>query len=249
MTDESMPPRPEVEFDFNLPHGIDADEDAIEDDRNIHDDPENANLTQDIRNSAEHDLDIDMHETRDGVRHSKDASKDFQNSGYQEMNYNTLEKGFSDDDDAPEAFDRSWLAHQARKSPPKKKKSPRADDDDDEASPRSKKPRQSLFGGPPDEVEENEYDDLFEERPADRLADQFDDLPATETTNQSVGNRMSSLNLEQQDTEGGPSEQPLNLGFGFGDSDRESMSPRESPAPSEGEIVIPPDTQVSVIEP
>ena len=39
-----------------------------------------------------------------------------QDSAQHDMNYNTLEEGFSDDEDAPKAFDRSWTAHQARRS-------------------------------------------------------------------------------------------------------------------------------------
>lgn len=232
-----MPPRPDVEFNFNLPHGIEAEDDEdqqerLENSMDLDHSMQNLNPLEDARQTTECSHNSDMQE---------------QSLAHRDMDYQTLEKGFSDDDNAPEAFDRSWLAHQTRKSPPKKKKSPRADDGEDEAVPRSKKPRQSLFGGPTAEAEEHQYDDLFEEQPEDRLVDEANDLPAPEVTKQNIGNRMSSVNLEQQETDARPSEQPLNLGFGFGDSDREGMSPRASPAPSEGELVIPPDTQVSVL--
>ncbi|OWY57138.1 hypothetical protein AA0118_g9156 [Alternaria tenuissima] len=206
----NMPPKPEVEFDFNLPHGIDAEEPA------------------DVQQSVEPRHDAQMREP------IMDAHT---------MNDQTLEQGFSDDDDAPQAFDRSWSGHQARKSSLTNNKSPRTDDDADEASPRGKRLCQSLFGGPTNEVEEDQFDDLFEEMPEEGLVDQADDLLETEVPRESIGNRLSGLDLEAQETEVHSSEQPLNLGFGFEESDRDSMSPRVSPALSDGDIVIPPDTQ------
>jgi hypothetical protein len=158
-----------------------------------------------------------------------------------------LEQGFSDDDDAPQAFDRSWSGHQARKSPSTSKKSPRTDDGNDEASPRVKRPRQSLFGGPKDEIEEDQFDDLFGELPEEGLRDQADNLLETAVPRENIGNRLSGLDLEAQETEVHSSEQPLNLGFGFEESERDSMSPRVSPALTDGNIVIPPDTQVRAI--
>jgi len=234
--DGNLPPKPDVEFDFNLPHGMDVEENAKGDDQSMNDHHADDGMPQ--------DPDVDMHDEDSGDFHSKDA-RHHQNSAQHDMNYNTLEEGFSDDEDAPKAFDRSWIAHQARRSSPKSKKSPRTDDGDDEASPRSKKPRQSLFGGLAEEVEEDHFDDLFEEQPDDPLVDEEVDLPETEMPRQSIGNRMSSLNLDQQEREVSPFEQQFNLGFEQpGDSDREGMSSRGSPAPSDGEIVIPPDTQV-----
>ena len=212
----NIPPKPEVEFDFNLPHGIDAEEPA------------------DVQQSVEPRHDAQMREP------IMDAHT---------MNDQTLEQGFSDDDDAPQAFDRSWSGHQARKSSLTNNKSPRTDDDADEASPRGKRLCQSLFGGPTNEVEEDQFDDLFEEMPEEGLVDQADDLLETEVPRESIGNRLSGLDLEAQETEVHSSEQPLNLGFGFEESDRDSMSPRVSPALSDGDIVIPPDTQVCVISP
>lgn len=238
-----MPPRPEVEFDFNLPHGIDNEK-------------ETPAIDQDPLSSAFHDAVMqDEHDCHDGQDyadishqnavpdHNPDSHN--QNRAQHDMNYNTLEEGFSDDDDAPKAFDRSWTAHQARRSSPKKKKSPRAEDSDDEASTKSKKPRHSLFGGSTEEVEEDDLEDLFEEPPEDRLIDEAENLPETELRKHSIGNRMSSLNLDQQEREASPLEQQFNVGFQQpGDSDREGMSSRGSPAPSDGEVIIPPDTKV-----
>jgi len=233
-----MPARPEVEFDFNLPHGLDAEPETI---------AHNAHPDDVVRSRSDggHDDDEPMEDVQQAVQRDLDLDPPRQNAAQHDMNYNTLEEGFSDDEDAPKAFDRSWTAHRARRSSPKSKKSPRTDDGDDEASPRSKKPRQSLFGGLAEEVEEDHFDDLFEEQPDDPLVDEEVDLPETEMPRHSIGNRMSSLNLDQQEREVSPFEQQFNLGFEQpGDSDREGMSSRGSPAPSDGEIVIPPDTQV-----
>ncbi|KAI4933424.1 uncharacterized protein J4E92_003090 [Alternaria infectoria] len=237
MEDDGMPTRPEVEFDFNLPHGLDAEQETV---------AHNADTDDVVRSRSDggHDDDEPMEDVQQAVQRDLELNAPRQNAAQHDMNYNTLEEGFSDDEDAPKAFDRSWTAHQARRSSPKSKKSPRTDDGDDEASPRSKKPRQSLFGGLTEEVEEDHFDDLFEEQPDDPLVDEGVDLPETEIPRQSIGNRMSSLNLDQQERELSPFEQQFNLGFEQpGDSDREGMSSRGSPAPSDGEIVIPPDTQ------
>jgi len=228
--DDNMPPRPEVEFDFNLPHGIDAEQAAPADETDVRNSQAGLEPMEDVQQTVEQD-------DAPGLL--------LQDSAQHDMNYNTLEAGFSDDEDAPKAFDRSWTAHRARKYSPRNKKSPRTDDGDDEPSPKSKKPRQSLFGGLAEEVEEDHFDDLLEEQPDDHLVDEEIDLPETELPRQSIGNRMSSLNLDQEEREADPFEQQFNLGFEQpGDSDREGMSSKGSPAPSDGEIVIPPDTQV-----
>ncbi|KAI4944799.1 hypothetical protein J4E91_008486 [Alternaria rosae] len=228
MVNQNMPPKPEVEFDFNLPHGIDGEASL-------------SNEPDSLIPQTDHEPMEDVQQT---VERDHDMNLSHENSAQHDMNYNTLEVGFSDDDDAPKAFDRSWTAHQARRSSPKKKKSPRAEDSDDEASPKSKKPRHSLFGGSAEEVEEDDLEDLFEEPPEDRLIDEDENLPETELRKHSIGNRMSSLNLDQQEREASPLEQQFNVGFQQpGDSDREGMSSRGSPAPSDGEVIIPPDTQ------
>jgi hypothetical protein len=242
---DSMPPRPDVEFDFNLPHGIDAGDSVKGNLHSTHGYQENDNLPKAMHEHVEQDIDIDMRD-----RSNDDNSIYDQNSSDQDMNHQILqilEQGFSGDDDAPQAFDRSWSGHQARKSPSTSKKSPRTDDGDDEASPRVKRPRQSLFGGPTDVIEEDQFDDLFGELPEEGLRDQADNLLETEVPRENIGNRLSSLDLEAQETEVHSSEQPLNLSFGFAESDRDSMSPRVSPGLSDGEIVIPPDTQVCAI--
>jgi len=238
MEDDSMPARPEVEFDFSLPHGLDTEQETVAHNAD-HDDVMRS------RGDGGHDDHESMEDVQQVVQRDVDLGLPHQNAEQHDMNYNTLEEGFSDDEDAPKAFDRSWTAHQARRSSPRNKKSPRTDDGGDEPIPRSKKPRQSLFGGLAEEVEEDHFDDLFEEQPDDRPVDEEVDLPETEIPRQSIGNCMSSLNLDQQEREADPFEQQFNLGFEQpGDSDREGMSSRGSPAPSDGEIVIPSDTQV-----
>ena len=125
---DSMPPRPDVEFDFNLPHGIDAGDSVKGNLHSTHGYQENDNLPKVMHEHVEQDIDIDMRD-----RSNDDNSIHDQNSSDQDMNHQILqilEQGFSDDDDAPQAFDRSWSGHQARKSPPTSKKSPRTDGDD-----------------------------------------------------------------------------------------------------------------------
>jgi hypothetical protein len=247
MADKTISPRPEVEFDFVLPHGVDA----TASEQNAPGDAEDHNTVEDIHDSAERDVDIDMRERSDSGRHSRNTSNDLiandQDLAEGGMNYNTFEQGFSDDDDAPKAWDRSWTAHQARRSSPKSRKSPRDEEGDYEDSPKSKKPRQSLFGGLSEDVEEDESADHFEEQPEERLVNQAEDSLETPVPRHSIGNRMSSLNLDQQEREASPSYQQFHIGFDQpGDSDREDMSSRGSPALSDGEIVIPADTQVSL---
>jgi hypothetical protein len=230
-TDQIMPPKPEVEFDFDLPQGIDTEEFTQSNEHDSNDPLSYHEPIEDVQRVIEPNIDPDVQD---------------ENSVRQIINYNTLQEGLSDDDHAPEAFDRSWSAHQARKSLSRKRKSPRAKNGDDEASPSSKKPRQSLFGGTTEEVEEDQFADLFEEQTEDRLVDQAGYLLGTPIATHNIDSRMSSLNLGQQEMEANSSKQLFNLGFGLEDSGGESMSPRASPALSDSEIVIPADTQVSV---
>ncbi|KAF2130739.1 hypothetical protein P153DRAFT_336572 [Dothidotthia symphoricarpi CBS 119687] len=227
MVDNDMPPRPETEFDFSLPHGLEAGEDASNDDQNDRD------SLHDLFNSPEPDNDNE-HNKIDHNDH--DLNPENRNNDQQDLNYCAFAKGFSDDEDGDETFDGSWAGHQAKTSSSRNKKSPRrseTDDADDEESPRMKKPRQSLFGGPDEEVEEDE--------PDRRVTEDQSGLDALDTPEQGIRNRISSLNLDQQEDE---TIRPFNLGFGLASSDRGSISPRSSPAPSEGSVIIPPDDQV-----
>jgi hypothetical protein len=228
-TDQIMPPKPEVEFDFDLPQGIDTEEFAQSNEHDSNDPLSDHEPIEDVQRVIEPNIDQD------------------ENSVRQIISYNTLQEGLSDDDHAPEAFDRSWSAHQARKSLSRKRKSPRAKNGNDEASPSSTKPRQSLFGSTTEEVEEDQSADIFEEQTEDRLVDQAGYSLETPIAKHNIDSRMSSLNLGQQKMEANSSKQLFNLGFGLEDSGGESMSPRASPALSDSEIVIPADTQVSVV--
>lgn len=181
-----MPPRPQCDFDFTLPHGIDSQH------------------SPDNKESREFHLGEEQY-------------------AQQDMNYDTFGPGFSDDEGRKEAFDRSWKAPQARKPSPKKKSPRRTEDSDgdDEASPLAKKPRQSLFGGPDEDIEEE---------------------IATKTPDYGIRNRMSSMNLDEQDIQDGLTS---SFGLGTGPSNWDSRSPIASRAASEESVVIPPDDQVS----
>jgi hypothetical protein len=228
MTDEEMPPRPECEFEFNLPHGIDSDDatpnsTAMLDDSVVHMHPEEVRAVM---------------EDADADRPNDDSIMDNEQNAQQAMNYDTFKLGFSDDEGGDEAFDYSWEAQKARKpSQKKKKKSPRRSQDsdvDDEASPRAKKSRQSLFGGPGGEIENEEHNE--------HTIDQDVEPIVPKTPGHSIGNRMSSMNLEEHDAQ---EDHISSLYLGAGTSNWDSRSPIPSRAVSEESIVIPPDDQVS----
>ncbi|KAF1851988.1 uncharacterized protein K460DRAFT_351845 [Cucurbitaria berberidis CBS 394.84] len=216
--DDTMPNDAAYEFDFTLPYGTDI-VDGGNNDEHYHDSTENDHQQQ-MSDTTETSNNLDLHD---------------QNNSTQAMNYSTFEKGFSDDEDAGEAFDRTGTGHQSGESLPKSKKSPRRSGGffDDEPSPSTKRPRQSLFGGPIDENEERTFEEY--------IMDQGDDANDPKPPGQGIRYRMSSLSLEQKDKERCPSERPFNLGFGLGSSDRGGTTPRASPAPSEESIIIPPD--------
>ena len=209
LTGDAMPPRPECEFDFNLPNGIEMEDGAL--------------LAQDT--TATTDNNDPMEDAQRTDQEVDELFVDDENNAQQPMNYDTFQPGFSDDEGGEEAFDRSWGGHQARRASPKKKKSPRRSEDgdgDDEGSPRTKRPRKSLFGGPNEEIE---------------------DMNVSKASRPNIRHRMSSLNLDQQEAQ---DERTFNLGFGLGSSERDSMSPVPSRAPSEDSIIIPPDDQVGL---
>lgn len=215
MADDSMPPRPETEFDFNFPDGIDSEDD--------------------IPNVGQND-----YGSLDGLPDSsKPSGNHNSNSHYanqQDDDYSTAMKGFSDDEAGDETFDSSWTTNRVENNNFMIKKSPRrlnADDADDEDSPKVKRPRQSLFGGPDRGIEECGLDQPTEDYQSDH--------DTINTPGKGIRNCMSSINLGEEDG----ASQSFSLGFGLELSDKGSMSSRTSPAPSEGSIIIPPDDQVS----
>jgi hypothetical protein len=230
-----------TDFDFNLPHGTEEDDLSA----NI---VTHAGVSQDTNNdhpleqhtrtndNSMDDLFDDPKPKDTTVNHDGDDSQ-------QPVNYEQLALDFSEDEGIEQAFDRSWSAHLARKPPSRKKKSPRRSQDsdgDDAASPRMKKPRQSLFGGPVEDSgvdERNEDDD-----------DQNGNAHASEVARPDLRHHMSSLNLDQDgfEDENDQDDAPVDLSFGLGAFDRDSISPASSRAPSEGSFVRPPDNQVSM---
>lgn len=225
--EQSVSPQSACEFEFDVPHGVDPEEGMTREHGQIHDQENHDDNLEDILYTTEPNYDQHQHN---------------QSSSEQELNQVSLPEGLSDDEDAEVAFDNSWTNHQGRiSSSSNSKKSPRRSEDDgnddQEASPRTKRPRQSLFGGP--------HEDDEQEQPGQQPVEQDDDMTNPNTPGQNIGYRISSLNLEQQDRDRSPSERPFNLGFGLASSNRASMSPRASPARSEDSVIIPLDTQVS----
>lgn len=230
---DSMPPRLECEFDFNLPHGVDAEKLHV-----------NAQEPYNI-------LDGDV--AADGTVHANDDQNPLFADGVdptlQPMKYNSLPKGFSDDEGADRHYDRSWEAEQARKPSPKSKKSPRRSnkgDVGDEESPRIKRLRQSLFGGPVEEAQEPEIESNLNYRYIDMDIGLNAPQPSPD-----FRQRISSLNLDQQeehDTEEFQNAQDncqFDLGLGLGSFEEDGMLATGSRAASEDSFIIPPDDQVS----
>lgn len=229
-----MPPRPECEFEFNLPHGIDTEESASIDSDHNDKSMQNSQDDQAVNSTQRsHDSLDDLF--KDPESHDRHSVED-QHQAQQSLNYDTFQPGFSDDEGGGEVFKSSWTAQQARKASPKNKKSPRRlqdDDGDEEISPMIKRPRKSLFGGP---------DTTSEDQAAfENIANQNEDLQTPEPSKPDIRHRLSSLNLVQQEAQ---DTRTYDLSFRLGSSDEDSMSPIPSRAPSEESVIIPSDDQV-----
>lgn len=234
MEDLNRPPKPDYDFDFNLPHGVDVEEATVpHHDQGLVDDP--TDHVQDNLKSMEN------------IQSTHGVSEDliyhhYQDNTHQVIGVPTFEPGFSDDESGEEDFDRSWSARPAKKPPsPLKKSTRRLEDDvgDDEPSP-TKKARQSLFGGP---LEEGDVDEEHENSFGNSLH-------ASANAEPDIGNGMSSLHIDSnrqnvavQSTQG-PS--TLDARPRASTSERDSMSPPPSSLPSEDDFEIPPDNQVSM---
>ena len=224
MADIHLTDRPEVTFEFNLPHGIEAgDSSGSAPTQPLH--GHAGELSWSFNGLPEGD------EMEQGAQHGLAMHQ--QGNDEQSLEYRQFSPGFSDKEGSGEAFERSWPGHQAKKQAAKTakgKKSPRRSDngsEDSEIKGRAKKPRQSLFGGTDQEME---------------IDEQADNLLAPATPRLGLGNRMSSLTLDQQH-EGDEADRSMSNSFGLACSDIGSV--RDSPPPSDDEVVIPPDTVVS----
>jgi hypothetical protein len=230
MADDSMPSRPECEFDFNLPHGMDVEKGIAP---TLGYDGASQNLDTPMDEDPMPDCDLDA------------LFVDGPGDNQQPMNYETFPTGFSDDEGSEEAFDRSWAAQQARKCSPKNKKSPgrsEGSDGGEEASPKTKRPRKSLFGGPFEEVDDDQDKD-----DVDGTNLEVDDPDASKPD---IRHRMSSLNLDQQvetfeDLQYAQDTRPYDMGLDLASFDQDGMPPRSRRAASEDSTLIPPDNQVS----
>lgn len=216
--------KPEVTFEFNLPHGIDADEDA----QGANNFSSHAPVPQ-----QNHDDRSPMSEVSATATEGTRFQRADQNEAHK-LDYRAFSPGFSDDEGSGEAFERSWPRYQANKQAAKAakgKKSPRrSDGEDSETKARAKKPRRSLFGGVEQKME---------------IQEQVDNPLALTKPGLGLDNRMSSLTLDEQH-DGDEVEQPTENGFGLACSDIGSV--RDSPPPSDDEFIIPPDTVVSSFE-
>lgn len=248
---------PVCEFDFNLPHGIENEDEVMS--QNDHIQSGQASQVINGPEEAQESMDylFDEPESHDTTSYAPHTDVDSQHN----MNLATFPEGFSDDEDesGEKAYDRTWETHQARKASSKQKKSPRRSEEDDgneEGSPRAKEPRKSLFGGPVEDVEDQQLEERFEDQDDDIMVDQeqivvdaqdgssagnHEDMNAFEAPRPDIRHRMSSLTVDQQAAQ---NTGELSLGFGLDSSEFDGMSPTPSRAPSEDSVVIPPDDQV-----
>jgi hypothetical protein len=203
----------DITFNFNLPHGINTDESV----HSVQDKDDDAAAGLEHPNDNNNQLGLDR----------------IADTG-EELNYRQFSTGFSDDEGTGEAFERSWSKLQAEKqasTSAKGKKSPRRADNQESSSTskgRRKKSRKSLLGGVNEDMSEEVQNDV---------------LSARRPSGHSIGNRMSSLSLEQQTSGEDDMDQPMNNNFGLACSDVGSVC--NSPVPSDDEIIIPPDDVVS----
>ncbi|KAE8853720.1 hypothetical protein HRS9122_00712 [Pyrenophora teres f. teres] len=216
MADEEMLPRPEVGFDFILPHGIDAEDDVATSETNAYG-PTNPSpdreMMEDIQQTSKPDNGLDITEA---------------NVGQHEASFGMLQERSPDDGRVSDAPNRSYSEAS------KNKKSPRTDEAEEEESQKSKKPRQSLFGPPMEELEADEFDDLFEEQPRD-LLNQENDVSEPEIPETGIGSYLSSLSIEQQTGEDHQSKAPSDSGSILAYNDTDFLFSK---------VVIPPDPQL-----
>jgi hypothetical protein len=219
MMDDSLPGKPTVMFDFNLPYGLGVEEHNV--DQEFQQNVRLRNEQEDEDNTE----DLSGNSTVASVR-DNDSGTDDQSIADQDLNYRQFSPSFSNDEGSGEAFERSYASYQAKKrttNATKDKKSPRRsdiDEEDYESSTRAKKPCQSLFVGPEEETEEGE---------------QIDSLFASATLGHCIGNGISSLKLDQQLNRNDGLERPINPGFGLACSDIGSVC--NSPVPSDEEFM------------
>jgi hypothetical protein len=223
MADESLQDRPEVTFDFNLPHGV-----AVEESNGQQDTQQRMQLY--INSDGDNDMSDLFGDDEFSTARGNDLCAGDQDSNDREMNFRQFSSGFSDDEGSREAFDCSWESHEAKKraaKAAKSTKSPRRSDNEDEATEseaRAKKLRQSLFVESDAEMEEEE---------------QVGNLFAPATPGRGIGNRMSSLNLDQQENSEEATEASMTTGLELACSDIGSV--HNSPVPSDDEVVIRPE--------
>lgn len=239
MANNSDPTQADYDFDFSLPHGVDIDDYSIDDvayPRNSDsphsdEDTQNANRDGPDRDGGDDSEQLDDILMSDSLRPHEDESDLVHEVGgitEQIINYDQLPEGISEDEDAEEAFDRSWGGRQSTITASKTKLSPRRKhvEDTEDAPLQLKKQRQSIFGGPVKEGDMN-------------MAELE---PVSKTPGPIIGPYMSTLSLMPQEREGGIPDQTFNAGFDVPASEEYDASPDGSPM-SDRNIIIPPDSQ------
>jgi len=223
MADEGILPKPDVELDFNLPQGINAEGGAASP----------GTTDYGLTNYSP------VHKPEDKIQQTPEPNNNLDNPEENVGQHEVLQKRLLDLGEASEVFNASSSKR------PQNKNSPRTNGGENEESPKFKKPRQSLFGPPMENLEEEEFDYLFEEQPEDVIS-QGNSTHKPDILTPSIGSFMCNLNLEQQIGKDHYSEPTFNFESGLAESEMDFMSPRVSPAPNQGDNIILPDRQVSL---
>ncbi|KAJ4983793.1 hypothetical protein SVAN01_10713 [Stagonosporopsis vannaccii] len=209
MSDTNLFSRPDVTFDFNLPHGMDMED----------------NAQKFETSNSDHDRDTptpgvwSLNQLRDYGFATTTATLDCKSD---QLNYRQFSPGLSDHEGSGEAFKHSWSSHLAKKQSTKVAKCKRfprrskPNGERSESSVRAKKPRPSLFGRAVQEMGHEGRDDNVL-------------TPATPGFN--IDNHISSLQLDQQQVSDGDMERVVNTDFGLACSDIGSV--HSSPALSD----------------
>lgn len=216
MADDASPTRPDVTFDFQLPHVIDGDEGAHQTSHSL----------------PMQDVAIGRPWSAEGLL--EDYLEVAEEQGNEQgLRCRQFSPGFSDDEGSGGAFKCSRPSHQIGQQAADiatAKKSPRRSDMESRGSSsrrRAKKARKSLFDNDADEMD---------------LGEQVGHVLEPATLGYGIGNRMSSLNLDQQEDGEDDMRSGVTTGFGLACSDIGSL--RSTPAPSDDEGVTLPDTAV-----
>ncbi|KAJ4368810.1 hypothetical protein N0V83_005892 [Neocucurbitaria cava] len=195
-----------------------------------------------------HTNDDSMQDVVHTAETNNDSGSPDQHDGDQDMDHGNVEEDLPNDQEQKSAFDASSGGYQIGAPSPSSSSLQRTNsrsnqcspdilegEDRHETDPTTTRPRQSLFGGLIPEHEQQRFEGHF--------VGQDEDLEQLSGPGADAVHTMAREYREREKERSPSEEAPYNLGFGFDSSIRASASPRASPVPSEGSVIIPPDDQ------